>query len=241
MIATARHLSFSQLRTFVECPRKWHYEKVVRLEPERMPVSLAFGCAVHEAVAVLNEAAMVGEQVDAAQAFDRAWAPFIKEDAVPLAVDDDEAENLAVKGRALVNMYQAPTGIVAVEQGIEVELDPALPRLIGRIDLIRQVEEGLIVADVKTSSTKVLSDTEMLAAQLGLYGMAYPAVRSEAIVLFKGKNPAQTVQTVDPWPVERLRTWAIEINAAMEAGIRYTHRSRNCRTCQYRDKCNEEG
>jgi CRISPR/Cas system-associated exonuclease Cas4 (RecB family) len=241
MIATARHLSFSQLRTFVECPRKWHYEKVVQLEPERVPVSLAFGCAVHDAVAVLNEAAILGEQIDAAKAFDRAWAPYVKPSAVPLAADDDEAENLAAKGRALVTMYQAPPGIVAVEQGIEVELDPTLPRLVGRIDLIRQVADGLVVADVKTSSTKVLSDTDMLAAQLGLYGMAYPAVRSEAIVLFKGKNPVQAVQNVDPWPVKRLRTWAIEINAAMEAGIRFAHRGRNCRTCQYRDQCGKEG
>lgn len=61
---------------------------------------------------------------------------------------------------------------------------------------------------------------------------AQAAAPSEAIVLFKGKIPAQATQVVDPWPVERLRTWASEINTVMEAGIRFTHRSRNCRTCE---------
>jgi hypothetical protein len=66
-------------------------------------------------------------------------------------------------------------------------------------------------------------------------------VRSEAIVLFKGKKPAQTVQVVNPWPVNRLRTWVIEVYAAMQAGIRFAHRGRNCRTCQFRDRCAADG
>lgn len=235
--ATA-HLSFSQLRTFCECPRKWHYEKVAQVAPERVPVSLAFGAAVHDAAETVNCAAMAGEPVDAAGAFERSWSAFTTPGAVPLAVDDDEeGAALLAKGKALAAVYQPPPGIVAVEQHVEIELDPGLPPLVGYIDLVRQTADGLVVADIKTSSTKVLSDTEMLAAQLGLYGIAYPVVRSEAIVLFKGKVPAQTTQVVEPWSERRLRTWAVEVFDAMRAGIRFAHRGRNCRTCQYRDHC----
>jgi hypothetical protein len=232
------HLSFSQLRGYVECPRAWYYQKVAQVEPERVPASLAFGSAVHAACAAVNEAAMYGEWVNAALVFDRAWAPYTAADAVPLALgDEDEAAALAAKGRAMVTAYKAPKHIVAVEQRVEIEIDPDLPPLVGYIDLLRQADDGLVVADVKTSATRVISDVEMLAAQLGLYGMAYPVVRSEAIVLFKGKVPAQTVQGVTPWSLNRLRTWAIEVHAAMRAGIRFAHRSRNCRTCQFRDRC----
>lgn len=236
-MATA-HLSFSQLRTFVECPRKWHYEKVEQAEPERTPAALAFGSAVHAAAAAVNEAAMYGEWINPATVFDRAWAEFTASDAVPLALgDEDEAAALANKGRAMVAIYKPPSGIVAVEQRVEIEVAADLPLLVGYIDILHQDDDGLVVADVKTSATRVISDVEMLAAQLGLYGMAYPVVRSEAIVLFKGKVPAQTVQGVTPWPVNRLRTWAREVFAAMQAGVRFAHRSRNCRTCQYRDRC----
>ena len=238
MIATATaHLSFSQLRTYCECPRKWTYEKVQHVAPERVPASLAFGAAVHDAVEAVNLAAMAGERIDAGAAFSTSWSGFTAKDAVPLAVDDDEADGLEAKGRALAAIYQPPPGIVAVEQQIEVELDPVLPPLVGRVDIIRQIDTGLVVTDVKTSSTKVLSDTEMLAAQLGLYAIAYPAVRCEAAVLFKGKIPVQTTQVVEPWPEPRLRTWAVELFDAMKVGVRFAHRGRNCRTCQYRDRC----
>lgn len=242
MIATATHLSFSQLRTFVECPRRWCYEKVDQVEPERVPVSLAFGAAIHDAAEAVNLAAMAGEQVDAAAAFERSWAGFTTPGAVPLAVDDDdEAAALVAKGRALASIYQPPTGIVAVEQHVEVIIDPDVPPLVGYLDVLHQADDGLVVTDVKTSSTRVLSDVEMLAAQVAVYGTAYPVVRSQALVLFKGKTPAQTVQVVEPWPMNRLRTWAVEVHAAMRAGIRFAHRGRNCRTCAFRDRCSADG
>jgi hypothetical protein len=167
----ATHLSFSQLRTFVECPRQWNYAKVAQVEPERVPASLAFGSAVHAAVAAVNEAAMYGEWVNAGNVFDRAWAPYTAPDAVPLALgDEDEAAALAEKGRALVSTYQPPSGIVAVEQQVEIEIDPDLPPLVGYIDLLCLADVGLVVADVKTSATRVISDVEMLAAQLASTG-----------------------------------------------------------------------
>lgn len=239
MIATATaHLSFSQLRTFVECPKKWHFEKVAQVEPERMPVSLAFGAAIHDAAEAVNLAAMAGEQVDAAAAFERSWSAFTAPGAVPLAVDDeDEGAALLAKGRALASVYRPPANIVAVEQHVEIMLDPGIPPLVGYLDVLHQADDGLVVTDVKTSATRVLSDVEMLAAQVAVYGVAYPVVRSQALVLFKGKTPAQTAQVVEPWPINRLRTWAVEIHAGMQAGVKFAHRSRNCRTCQFRDRC----
>lgn len=241
MIAAATataHTSFSQLRTYTECSKKWFFEKVVCAKPERMPVSLAFGASVHDAAEAANFAAMAGEQVDAAAVFEKSWSAFTAPGAIPLAVDDDEeGAALLAKGRAMMAIYQPPPGIVAVEQEISVELHPDLPPLVGRIDVLRQTDAGLVVADVKTSSTRVLSDTEMLAAQLGYYGLGYEVVRSEAIVLFKGKTPAQTVQVVEPWPERRLRAWAVDVFHGMSSGVAIAHRSRNCRTCQFRDRC----
>lgn len=235
------HLSFSQLRSYCLCPRAWFLAKVAQAEPERTPAALALGSSVHAACAAVNEAAMYGEWVNAGNVFDRAWASFVAADAVPLALgDEDEATVLADKGRALANLYQPPPGIVAVEQYVEIDLDPGIPPLIGYIDLLRQTDDGLVVADIKTSGTRVLADVEMLAAQLGLYAQAYPIVRAEAIVLFKGKTPAQTTQVVTPWPERRLRTWAVQVFDAMKAGIRFANRSRNCRTCPYRDRCNDD-
>lgn len=245
MIAAAMpttHLSFSQLRTFCACPRQWYYAKVVHAEPERTPAALAFGSAVHAACAAVNEAAMEGDWINPVMIFDRAWAPAVAADAVPLALgDEDAAAALAAKGRALANLYQPPSGIVAVEQHVEIELDPDIPPLVGYIDLLRQTDDGLVVADIKTSSTRVLTDVALLAAQLGLYALAYPVVRAEAIVLFKGTKPAQITQVIEPWPERRLRTWAVEVFAAMQAGVRFANRSRNCRTCPFRDRCDDDG
>jgi len=232
------HLSFTQLRSFVECPRQWHYRKVERAPVERIPVALAFGIAVHEAVAAANEGALTGTAVDAGAAFGKAWQEQTTAE-VPIAYgEDDDAASLASKGTALVAVYQPPPRIVAVEQPIDVQLADDLPPLQGRIDLIRLDEAGeLVVADVKTSGTRMLAEVEPVAAQLALYDVAYPALRHEAIILFKGKVPSQAVQAIQPWEQRRLVTWIREVHQAMRAGVRYAHRTRNCRNCPYRDRC----
>lgn len=243
MIAAAAidHLSHSQVQTFTTCPRKWWYDKQEHAPRERIPSSFAFGIAVHDCLARVNEASMHGERIDAAAAFMAQWKLAIAGE-VPVHYGKDTADDLLAKGRALVTAYVPPPDIIGVEQPFTVDLDPDLPRVDGRIDLIRRDAAGnLVVADIKTAASRLLTETDAVEAQLGLYDLAYPSAQHEIIVLGKLKTPTVTVQPITPWPDRQVRQHYREVYAAMEAGVRYAVRGWGCDGCPFADRCRAEG
>ncbi len=240
-VATIDHLSHSQVQTFTMCPRRWHYEKILHIPPERTASALAFGSALHEALAVMNEAALLGAAADPKAVFLRRWREALDDQAAPVHFGKDDADDLLAKGLALLEVYQPPPGIVGVEEAIEVQLDQELPPIHGRIDLIRRGEEGdLILVDLKTSASKSIAEPSAVEAQLALYQEAYPAERHEVILLTKQVKPSIATVAVTPWPRARLVQHYQEVFVAMRAGIRYAVRGLHCGSCAFRDRCQGE-
>jgi putative RecB family exonuclease len=241
-LATIDHLSHSQVQTFTMCPRRWHYEKVMRVPAERTAVALAFGSALHEALAEINEAALLGTTPDPRSTFLRRWRAALDAQVAPLHFGKDDSDDLLTKGLNLLAAYQPPPGIVGVEEAIEVQLDPELPPIHGRIDLIRRGEEGdLILVDLKTSASKSIAEPSAVEAQLALYQEAYPAARHEVILLTKQVKTSISTVAVTPWPRARLVQHYREVFVAMRAGIRYAVRGWHCSSCAFRDRCQSEG
>ena len=236
-----KHLSHSQIQTFQSCPRKWYYDKVVKASRERIPANLVFGIAVHDALAQQHEAALQGGTVDAPAAFMEAWSTATAH-GIPIHYGKDTAEDLQSKGRALTSAYSVPPGIVGVEQPFTVELAPDLPPVEGRIDLIRQRDDGaLVLGDLKTSASRMLSETYAAEAQLGLYDIAYPSAAHEVIVLGKLKTPTVTYQPITPMPAASVVRQYREVHLAMTAGVRYACRGWQCDGCPFLDRCTREG
>ena len=236
-IDTLDHLSHSQIQTFTSCPRKWHYDKVEKAPRERVGSALLFGIAVHDALAAVNEAALHGEIIDAKLAFLKAWKAAFTEE-VPIHYGKDTVDELLAKGQELVSIYKPPSGIVGVEQPFSVELDD-LPRIEGRIDIIRKENDDLILVDLKTSGTRFLADTNAIEAQMAIYDLAYPAARHEAIVLGKLKTPTITVQNIVPWTISKLYRNISEVHHAMKSGVRYAVRGWQCESCPFSERCNK--
>ena len=236
------HLSHSQIQSFLLCPRKWNYEKVEHAPKERVGSALVFGIALHDACAAANEAALTGEGYNAAAGFVSAWKDAIEQAGVPVHYGKDGADDLLAKGRALAAAYTPPSGILGVEQGFSIELTPDLPVVEGRIDLIRRTETGhLAIADLKSSSSRLLTETDAVEAQLALYDIAYPAARHEVIVLAKTKVPTVTIQPITPWPRQQLVNHYREVYHAMTSGVRYAIRGWACDGCQFADRCKKAG
>ena len=237
------HLSHSQIQTFAgSCARKWHYEKVVRAPRERVGAALIVGIALHQVLAAANEAALTGEAYDAAARFVAAWKAAISEAGAPVHFGADDADDLIAKGRALAAAYTPPPGIIGVEQPFSLVLAPDLPPVEGRIDLVRRTASSdLAIADLKTSSSRQLTDTHAVEMQLALYDIAYPATHHEVIVLGKLKTPTVTVQPITPWPRRQLINHYREVYAAMSAGVRYAVRGWQCESCPFADRCRKDG
>lgn len=236
------HLSYSQIQSFTMCPRKWGYDKVDHAPKERIGSALVFGCAVHDTVAAVNEAALHGERIDVPAAFLAAWKDQIAQAQAPVHYGKDTADDLLAKGRGLVGAYVPPSGIIGVEQPFTVDLDPGLPPVTGRIDLIRRTESGnLAIADIKTAASRLLTETDSVEVQLALYDVAYPATAWEAVVLGKLKVPTVTIQAITPWPKAQLVQHYREVHHAMCAGVRYAARGWACDGCSYRERCRRDG
>lgn len=240
------HLSHSTVQTFQNCPRKWTY-KQQGVAPERTPVALAFGIAVHEGIAAINEAMLSGVPLPEAQKAGlatsaTAWKEAATKKEAPLHLGSTTREEQEALLPKLLAVYVPPTRIIGVEQPVEINLADDLPPIQGRIDIIRQCESGeLVVTDIKTSATRVISDTAPVEAQLSLYSEEYPSVQLEAVVLAKLKTPAATVQSIHPWPRDQLVNMYRETWHAMQAGVRFAVRSNMCGSCQYRDRCRKDG
>jgi hypothetical protein len=238
------HLSHSTLIQFQSCPRRWSY-KQAGFPAERRPAPLAFGIAIHEAVAHRHEAAFRGadDPLGGQRVFLEAWRASVQDRITPLHLGPStNADHLEQTGLALLDIYQPPSDIVGVEQPITVHLADDLPPVVGRIDLLRQGDgETLVLQDVKTAGTRQLSDPIPTGLQLSLYADAYPAARLEAVVLAKLKSPVVTTQPIEPWPWERVVTTYREVYHAMRAGVRYAVRSVSCASCPHRDRCQAEG
>jgi len=190
-----------------------------------------------------NEAALTGEAFDAAAGFVSAWKVAIDQAGAPVHYGRDDADDLLAKGRALAAAYTPPPGIIGVEQPFTVTLDPDLPPVEGRIDLIRRIPETgeLAIADLKTSSSRLLNETDAVEAQLGLYDVAYPAAKHEVVVLGKLKTPTVTIQPITPWPAAKVVKHYREVYSAMTSGVRYAVRGWQCDGCAFADRCREEG
>jgi CRISPR/Cas system-associated exonuclease Cas4 (RecB family) len=239
---TIDHLSHSQVTSFAMCPRTWHYSHAEHAPKERVGSALIFGCAVHDALAEQNEAALNGTRINAPAAFLMAWKTQVAEAGVPVAFGKDDADDLLAKGRGLVAAYEPPSGIIGVEQPFTLDLDPALPPVEGRIDLIRRTETGdLAIADIKTAASRVLTETHAVEAQLALYDIAYPAAKHEVIVLGKLKTATVTLQPITPWPRSKLVCHYTQVFRAMTAGVRFAVRGWQCAGCSFADCCRKEG
>lgn len=189
----------------------------------------------------MHEAALSGDIVDAAAAFSASWQLGMAA-GPPIWFGKDDAEVLYAKGIALLAAYQPPERIVGVEQPFSFRLDPALPPIEGRIDLIRRdPQDRVVLADVKTASTRTLTETGAVAAQLGLYDLVFAADLHEIIVLGKLATPTITIQPIDPWPEARVRQHYREVYDAMRAGIRFAVRGWPCDGCPFAERCIREG
>ncbi|PIR50174.1 hypothetical protein COU79_00865 [Candidatus Peregrinibacteria bacterium CG10_big_fil_rev_8_21_14_0_10_54_7] len=173
------HLSYSQIALYLECPLLYKLRYVEGERGEGMPAALAFGSAIHKALAGFYRDVMDGEPFALAAflgAFETAWRDAVEEREVVFG-DGEDAESLLALGTEMLKVFARsviPQRVIAVEVPFEFRLehpktgeDSSVP-LKGVIDLIEEDENGTLwVVDHKTagraySEQQVSGDLQML-------------------------------------------------------------------------------
>jgi putative RecB family exonuclease len=248
------YISFSAIKTYQQCPLRYFFKYVAGIPENTISAAFVFGGAVHRAIEhhfqCLLESNAAPSQDDLLAEYRAGWADH----SLPIKFSKDEQaasfDNLAVRMlKAFSDSdLSRPTGkIIAIEETLRGDLIPGLPNVLGRVDLILETRQELIVADWKTSRAKYSQDqVDESAAQLLLYGeLAKDFAPGKRIklqfgVLTKTKDVSVDMHSFpfDQAQVDRTKRIIERIWHAIETEHFYPAPSMmNCPGCPYRDVC----
>jgi len=169
MTTTVMQISDSQLKNFQRCPRRWAYQKLLKLNPSEDMWNLTFGCGMHKGIEHLHGGDTVAGAKAAAMA-EIAKMPQNTEKHMPDMLD------AMIDGYSthFLPQYLTYWGTTATEQYYEMQLNPSV-KCRGYRDL-----ECALLADPSYEAVKDFKTTSMSGGgdlgasvdknhQLGLY------------------------------------------------------------------------
>ena len=198
------YISWSAISTFRSCPLKCWFRYVAGLPEESVSSALVFGTGIHAAIEDFYRAELAGEakpDVDQLMfAYRSAWLPHDPE-AIQFGSSETRASLDALATKMLTAFLKSPAAsvqgrVLGVEEEIRGTLVEGVPDLYGRIDLVTEDEDRLMLTDFKTSRGKWSPEqAEDASEQLVLYstlaGELAPGKKlvTRFLVLTKTKEP----------------------------------------------------
>jgi len=249
------YISWSALSTFRTCPLKYKFRYVDGLPEESVSSALVFGTGIHTAVEQHYQAQLAGDpkpDLDALLfAYRSAWLPH-DPDAIQFGSTDTRASLDALAARMLTAFLNSPAAsvsgrVLGVEEEVRGLLVEGVPDLYGRVDLLTEDSDSLLITDIKTSrgrwSPEQVEDSgEQLLLYSHLASEISPGkkVATRFLVLTKTKEPVieEHVREVEPAAVKRTLAGVERVWRAIESGVFYPAPSvRSCSSCGYRSAC----
>ena len=247
------YLSWSQLSAYRSCALRYFFKYVIGLPEPTVSASLVFGSAIHRAIEQHFRELLIGNPPPTTDELIGHYQAEWRERGDVRLDSDAERESLdRMAGRMLAAFQRhdaaRPHGqILAVEESLRGELVPGLPDLLGRIDLIVETNDALVISDWKTSRSRWSADqADDNAEQLLLYAELArdfapgKQVRVEFVVLTKAKETAvdRHQRNVVPGQVDRAKRIAERVYRAIEAEHFFPSPSpMNCNGCPFREPC----
>ena len=255
------YLSHSQLSLMRACPKKFSFLYVEKADPDFIPSSLIFGGSIHSSLEIYFRARLEGLDITheaLLSAYHDSWRRQ-KEKAggdVPVRFCKAESNDTlhALADRIITSFLNSalasPKGIIlGIEEELRIVLDPDLPDVLAKVDLVTQTDGSLHVVDFKTSRSRWTDQKAQESAdQLVLYG-ATVGTMSESLVLpvklhfaiiTKAKKPVVQLLPVatNPDRVAAMKENVLAVWEAIQSGNFYPNPSpMNYTGCPYRSRC----
>jgi len=259
VLRAERHVSISAITCYLTCPRQHEHRYILRTPPSHCAGALAFGTAIHAALAIFYRRAMEGQVEPTAEeletVFAEAWHREL-EGTIPVLFDNGETEDSALdKGLALVQVFHAQARrhhkVVAVEEPFSVEIahpttGEVFPeRLVGVLDaVVQDVDGSYQILEHKTAARRWTEARLTHDLQLSAYTLAAPLIglgpAALTVQLFvKTKSP--TLELLHPARTDHDRLDLMHVItgvlAAVEAGAFFPRRDWQCKSCPYSGPC----
>jgi putative RecB family exonuclease len=249
------YISWSAISTFRTCPLKYRFRYIDGLPEESVSAALVFGTGIHTAVEQHFQAILSGDpkpNLDALLfAYRSAWLPH-DPDSIQFGSTETRASLDALAGRMLTAFLNSPAAsvqgrVLGVEEEIRGMLVEGVPDLYGRVDLLTEDSDSLVITDIKTSRGKWSQEqVEDSGEQLLLYSHLASEIspgkklKTRFLIVTKTKEPVieEHVRAVNPAAVKRTLAGVERVWRAIESGVFYPAPSTmNCASCGYRAAC----
>ena len=248
------YISWSAVKLYQQCPLRYFFKYIAGLPEETVSASLVFGSAIHRALELHFRQLMEGQPAptlgELLAEYRAGWDDY----RLPIRFGkEDDRASLGNLAQRMLTAFAAsdlarPIGrILAVEETLRGSIIPGLPDVLGRIDLMVETPDELVVSDWKTSRARysreqVEDSTEQLLLYSELAKDIAPgkAVRLEFAVLTKTKEVqlARYSAPADQRRVDRTKRVIERVWRAIEAGHFYPAPSQtNCPGCPFRGPC----
>jgi len=249
------HVSVSQVRCYLRCPRQYHYRYVLGVESEFAPASLVLGSAVHEGLAAHYRSVMQtseSPEMDVCMAAFHATMVSFRRKGLSI---QDTGVDLEAQGTALLrvfyeSVYQEPPVVVGVEVPFGIEIhDPATgevleERLVGAFDLVTEEQGRKIIGEHKTAAKK-WSDAEVrFDPQLSAYklaakklGMGDAGLRLQQLIKTKVPKVAMVDVERGDRDIQDFLAIVVGVLRAVDAGCFYPVRTCKCSGCPFQRRC----
>jgi len=258
------HLSWSAIRTYTSCPRKYFLKYIAQVPEESRAATLIFGSAFHFALDFAHQQVLEGTEIPSVESLLTKYKAKWNSEAentpeVTYGKSDDEASMIDLATRMLTAYrdylsaeatVRQGTQIIAIEHAHRFRLLADVPPIECRLDLVEMAGNNLLLSDVKTSKSRWGSaKTAESILQLVLYANAITPLAKEMgadtrivprfIVVTKAVSPV--VQVLEPRAtqndVDRLKQLVADAWRGISSGVYFRNESFACSYCPYRAHC----
>jgi CRISPR/Cas system-associated exonuclease Cas4 (RecB family) len=249
------YVSWSALSMFRTCPLKYKFRYIDGLPEESVSAALVFGTGIHTAVEQHFQAILSGDAKPDVEkllfAYRTTWLPH-DPDVIQFGSTETRASLDALAGRMLTAFLNSPAAsvqgrVLGVEEEIRGTIVEGMPDLYGRVDLVTEDSDTLVITDIKTSRSRWSGEqVEDSGEQLLLYSHLASEISpgkkiaTRFLVLTKTKEPVieAHVREVEPASLKRTLAGVERVWRAIESGVFYPAPSTmSCASCGYRAAC----
>ena len=156
------YISHSQVSCFANCPKQFEFRYLIREQPAFVPSSLVFGTSFHAAAAAITAADFEGVERPSVKELVEGVSTELRSSTLPLRFSKGESlESLEGLARRMITAFaDSPDSrfegsVLFLEEAARAEVDPDLPPVEARFDLVYQRPDGgVVIRDVKTSRSR---------------------------------------------------------------------------------------
>ena len=241
-----RHLSVSQLKTYLLCPLKYFYRYVQRLPTPKSP-ELSLGIAVHSALAVnFTQKIRSGEDLPLAVVTDAcsdAWKAEVPE--IDFRVGE-KSGNIQDEGVRIVGHFHATVSPTVqpkeVEERFELAFENVPYTFVGRKDLVDindRIRDYKITKRAPTPA-QVAEDIQLTAYSLA-HRLTHPKPESglQLDIMVRTKQPKVLHLPATRAPRDHARFLKLlgHVAKGIQSALFYPNPNFTCPSCPYRKQC----